>query len=301
MREIFEEFCKKYKKYSKSELYSEDATALYEAFVCNYESIRLYMRLNKLGNEKDFSRIAQLWDEDFIAQYFSNNTMIARELGIAPSEVQENFGRRVKLRFAVNNISDPMGAIRRVKRHLDETLSDEAIMKELGITLEEVQENFGRGVKLHFAVNNISDPMGAIRRVKKHLDETLSDEAIMKELGITLEEAQENFGRGVKLRFSVGNIGDPMGAIRRVKKHLDETLSDEAIMKELGITLEEAQENFGRGVKLRFSVGNIGDPMGAIRRVKKHLDETLSDEAIMRELGITLEEATREFWERSEI
>jgi hypothetical protein len=31
----------------------------------------------------------------------------------------------------------------------------------LGITLEEVQENFGRGVKLHFAVNNISDPMGA--------------------------------------------------------------------------------------------------------------------------------------------
>jgi DNA-directed RNA polymerase specialized sigma subunit len=45
--------------------------------------------------------------------------------------------------------------------------------------------------------------------------------------------------------------------LRRVKKHLDETLSDEEIMKELGITLEELQENFGRGVKLRFAVGNI--------------------------------------------
>ncbi len=75
-----------------------------------------------------------------------------------------------------------MGALRRVKKHLDETLSDEAIAKELGITLEEVQENFGRGVKLHFAVGNISDPMGALRRVKKHLEETLSDEAIVKEL-----------------------------------------------------------------------------------------------------------------------
>ena len=37
----------------------------------------------------------------------------------------------------------------------------------------------------------------------------------------------------MKLRFAVGNISDPMDALRRVKKHLDETLSDEAIMKEL--------------------------------------------------------------------
>ena len=75
-----------------------------------------------------------------------------------------------------------------------------------------------------------------------------------------------------------------MGALRRGKKHLDETLSDEAIVKELGITLEEVQENFGRGVKLRFAVGNISDPMKALRRVKKNLDEILSDKAIMGEL-----------------
>ena len=88
----------------------------------------------------------------------------------------------MKLRFAVGNISDPMGALRRVKKHLEETLSDEAIMKEFGIMLEEVQENFGRGVKLYFAMRNIGDPMGALKRMKKHLEETLSDEAIMKEL-----------------------------------------------------------------------------------------------------------------------
>ena len=123
-----------------------------------------------------------------------------------------------------------------------------------------------RGVKLHFAVKNISDPMEALRRVKKHLDETLSDEAIMKELGITLEEVRENFGRGVKLHFAVKNISDPMEALRRVKKHLDETLSDEEIMRELGITLEEVRENFGRGVKLRFAVGNISDPLDGCRK-----------------------------------
>jgi lysyl-tRNA synthetase class I len=295
MKGVFQEFCQRYKKYTKSELSSEDAVALYEAFVCNYESIRLYMRSNKMKNEKDISRIAQLWDGDFIMQYFSNDAMIAKELGITLEEVQENFGRGVKLYFAVKNISDPMEALRRVKKHLDETLSDEAIMRELGLSFEEVQENFGRGVKLHFAVKNISDPMEALRRVKKHLDETLSDEAIMRELGLSFEEVQENFGRGVKLYFAVGNISDPMEALRRVKKHLDETLSDEEIMKELGITLEEVQENFGRGVKLHFAVGNISDPMEALRRVKKHLDETLSDEAIMRELGLSFEEVQENF------
>ena len=99
--------------------------------MCNYESIRLYTRSNKIGNEKDISRIAQIWDEDFIAQYFSNDVMIARELRITMEEVRENFGRSVKLHFAVKNISDPMGALRRVKKHLEETLRDEAIMREL--------------------------------------------------------------------------------------------------------------------------------------------------------------------------
>ena len=57
-----------------------------------------------------------------------------------------------------------------------------------------------------------------------------------------------------------------MEALRRVKKHLDETLSDEEIMRELGITLEEVRENFGRGVKLRFAVGNISDPLDGCRK-----------------------------------
>jgi hypothetical protein len=125
MKGVFQEFCQRYKKYTKSELSSEYAAALYETFVCNYESIRLYMRSNKMKNEKDISRIAQLWDGDFIMQYFSNDAMIAKELGITLEEVQENFGRSVKLHFAVSNISDPMGALKRVKKHLDETLSDE--------------------------------------------------------------------------------------------------------------------------------------------------------------------------------
>ena len=48
-----------------------------------------------------------------------------------------------------------------------------------------------------------------------------------------------------------------MEAIRRVKTHMDETLTDENIMKELGISEVEVRENFTKSVKLRFAVGNI--------------------------------------------
>ena len=48
-----------------------------------------------------------------------------------------------------------MEALRRVKKHLDEILTDENIRRELGISEVEVRENFTKGVKLHFAVGNI--------------------------------------------------------------------------------------------------------------------------------------------------
>ena len=64
-------------------------------------------------------------------------------------------------------------------------------------------------------MNNISDPMKALRRTKKHLDETLSNEAIMGKFGISLKEVQKNFGRSVKLYFAVSNIGDPLDGCRK--------------------------------------------------------------------------------------
>ena len=48
-----------------------------------------------------------------------------------------------------------MEAIRRVKTHMDETLTDENIGRELGISPEEVRENFRKSEKLYFAIKNI--------------------------------------------------------------------------------------------------------------------------------------------------
>ncbi len=164
MKTVFMDFYKRYKKYTKSELSESDMKSIYEEFVLNYESIRGYMKNTKIWDARSIEKISQLWDDDFIFRYFWQDSFIADELGISEEEVRENFRKWVKLHFAIKNISDPMEAMRRVKKHLDETLSDENIGRELGISEEEVRENFRKWVKLYFAIKNISDPMDGCRK-----------------------------------------------------------------------------------------------------------------------------------------
>ena len=114
MEIVFMEFCRKYKKYTKLELGLDELKSLYEPFICNYESIRLYM-LHFWIKKGYIWWIAHFWDDDFIVNYFTHDAFLARELGISIKEVQENFSMSVKFHFLINNISDPIKACKRWK------------------------------------------------------------------------------------------------------------------------------------------------------------------------------------------
>jgi hypothetical protein len=165
---------------------------------------------------------AQLTDERIMGELLEKGITMSEE------EIREAFPRGIRLHFSVHNPSDPLEAVGRAAKHMAETLTDERIMGELlkkGITMseEEIREAFPRGIRLHFAVRNISDPLEAVGRAAKHMAETLTDERIMGELlekGITMseEEIREAFPRGVRLHFAVRNISDPLEACVRYAK-----------------------------------------------------------------------------------
>jgi hypothetical protein len=165
-------------------------------------------------------------------------------------------------------------------------------------TPEEVntwQAIFTPGMRVRFALSNISDPLKAVERAKTHLDSTLSDTGIAEALGISEAEAADVFTPGMRVRFASGNISDPLKAIERVKSHLDNTLSDTGIAEALGISKAESADVFTRGIRVHFAVNNIFDPLKAIERVKSHLDNTLSDTGIAEALGISEAEAADVF------
>jgi DNA-directed RNA polymerase specialized sigma subunit len=245
---------------------------------------------NVFENSKD---IARFHNYEFIDNFLNNDEYVANELNISVEEVKEGFPKWMRLRFAVHNISNPLEALRRVKEHLERTLSEENIAKELGMSVEEVRESFPKSIRLYLAVHNISNPLEGLKRVKEHLDKTLSDENIAKVLGMSLEEVRESFPKGVRLYFAVDYISNPLEGLKRVKEHLDKTLSDENIAKVLGMSLEEVKEGFPKWMRLRFAVGYISNPLEALRRVKEHLERTLSDENIAKELWISLEEVKK--------
>ncbi len=167
MNEFFTAFIQRIKKYTKRELTETEATELYEAFVINYEEIWLLLKNNTLGKRADWWRFSQLWNSDFITKYFFSSQFLAQQLEISESDVKELFTKRLKLRFAVWNISNPLEALKRVKKHLDTTLSDVNIAQQLEISESDVKELFTKRLKLYFAVWNISNPLKWIYKWKK--------------------------------------------------------------------------------------------------------------------------------------
>ena len=163
--------------------------------------------------------------------------------------------------------------------------------RQSGLDDAEIQEwldTFTPGIRRHFAVGNINNPMEALDRVKANL-ESLNDEAIAQRLGWSKEEARDIITPSMRRRFAVGNINNPMEALDRVKANL-ESLNDEAIAQRLGWSKEEARDIITPSMRRRFAVGNINNPMEALDRVKANL-ESLNDEAIAQRLGWSKEEA----------
>jgi hypothetical protein len=149
---------------------------------------------------------------------------------------------------------------------IDKFLNNDKYVSEiLGITPEEVRDSFPKGIRLHFAIHNISDPLKALRKVKEHLDTILTDENIARELNMTIEEVRDSFPRWIRLYFAVNYISDPLEALIRVKEHLYKTLTDENIANKLGMSVKEAREIFTKGMKLYFAVHNISNPLEGIK------------------------------------
>ena len=139
---------------------------LVEMMIINVQEIayaiskRIPIPQNVFENAKN---IARFHNYEFINNFLNNDEYIARELGMSIEEVRESFPKGMKLHFAAYNISNPLEALRKVKEHLDTTLSDENIAKELGISLEEVKKILPKARKLYFAAHHIRNPLEGVK------------------------------------------------------------------------------------------------------------------------------------------
>ena len=133
----------------------------------------------------------------------------------------------------------------------------------------EWREIFTPGILKHFAVDNINDPLSALKRVKHILENVLTIPNISQELGWSEAETAEMFTPGILKHFAVGNINDPLGALKRVKHILENVLTIPNISQELGWSEAETEEMFPPSILKRFAVHNINDPLkGCIEWVK---------------------------------
>ena len=133
---------------------------------------------NKLTSRifKASSTITPYWEMKKLSELLTDGNIQKKleEKGVKMEleEVEKLFTDSVKKRFAVDNITNPMEAVERVAHHLTVTLTDGNIQKKLAekgvkMELEEINELFTDGMKKHFAVKNITDPLdGCVKYAK---------------------------------------------------------------------------------------------------------------------------------------
>ena len=256
-----------------------------------------------IKKQKNYTRLAAYNDYEFLDKFLHDDEFLAKQVGFSLEETREFFTDDVRKKLAINNISDPLDAVIRVKENYTKVLTDENIFTELNkdpnvqFEMEEVKELFTDGVRKYLAVKNISDPLDAVIRVKENYTKTLTHENIFTELNkdsdvtFDISEVKELFTGSVRKRLAVGNISDPLDAVIRVKENYAKTLTHENIFTELNkdpnvqFEMEEVKELFTDGVRKYLAVKNISDPLDAVIRVKENYTKTLTHENIFTELN----------------
>lgn len=190
------------------------------------------------------------------------------------------------------------------KEYFKGSLIADALQAEgVAMNTDEIESIFNDTKRIHFAINNIVDPLMAIQKVGKNFREVLTDTNIkeaLKNEGIKMNEHEFEsiFTDSKRLRFALLNINKPLVAVQKVGKNLREVLTDENIKKALkneGIEMSEheIQNVFTNSKRLHFAFHNIAKPLLTVRRVGKNFKKVLTNENIKEALkseGIEMNE-----------
>ena len=131
--------------------------------------------------------------------------------------------------------------------------------------LEHWRATFSPSTLKHLADTNTSDPLGALEKIKHHLEVTLTDQNIAKHLGWSRTQVSETFSASERMKFAVHNRANPIGALKQVKDHLEMTLTDESLAQYLGWEEAKVRQVFTAYTRKCLAISYRNDPLSACK------------------------------------
>ena len=166
--------------------------------------------------QADLAKILANWGPQFLVEWM-DGSIITRwldSLGITQTEKQDllstTFTPAIRKYLAVHNITDPLAALDRVKTNLDLLNDNQTLAERLGWSETEVTATFTPTIRKYLAVNNITDPLAALDRVKANLDLLNDNQALAERLGWSETEVAATFTPAIRKYLAVSNITDPL-------------------------------------------------------------------------------------------
>ncbi len=170
--------------------------------------------------------------------------------------------------------------------------------QDSGISQEKQQEwnkIFTPSMVKNLIVHNSTDPIGTLNTIKYNLETVLTDQNIADQLDWPLEEVKSFLTTGLKIRFAMHNILDPLKAVRRFKYNLETVLTDQNIADQLDWPVDKIKTLLTSAEIKGFAIRNSLDPLKAVRRFKYNLETVLTDQNIADQLDWPLEEVESTF------
>lgn len=238
------------------------------AAVMNVSGQHGFSLRNNKTDKKNIAIILANWGPEFANQWFNGATLDswADEREFSPDERDRwagIFTPSLLKHFAVYYVHNPIKGLDAVRHNLDEVLTDENLAEHLGWTTPEVSEIFTMDLREYLAVHNIANPLQAVARIKRDLEETLTNRNIADHLGCTEEEVIGLTSRSKLSLIAARYPNDPLKVVRTAKRNLDKVLTYPNIAEELGIDQSAVKELFPPYVLRNFALHRPLNPIKA--------------------------------------
>jgi hypothetical protein len=190
---------------------------------------------------------------------------------------------RGKLAQTAIEYADPLSAVERKVEHFQKTLSYENLAVITGMGLEEAQDFFSFKIRSDIATNRSANPEQVVRNLMVCVNETLSDQALMKRYGRTFPE---------RLRLMAAYVRpvNPWRYLDRIVEHLNNpALQTASLVKTLGWSPGEVKALFTPTYIMRIASTTKDNLEAEIGRVSYNYKTVLSTANLAEELRISQE------------
>ncbi len=176
--------------------------------------------ISRKNDRNGFSNLLACWGPEYMKRWFDGTIFRKWAAGLnmdqhAIAELESTMSPHILKNIATKRPTNPIATLEKIRQNIDSALGDEAIAKEFGIEVDEASSVVARNIRIHIAVHNINDPLGALKRFRENEDPAFFYPNLAEALGTTERVVKYLLPTNIRQYFALHYPTDPIKAAEK--------------------------------------------------------------------------------------